>query len=342
MRVLKYSVYACIGLLLWLACLPWPVLGGGVADPDAGGRPDPRDEPIQPLPSLPELDSGKVALGRRLFSDPRLSRDGSVSCASCHDLSSGGDDGRPRPVGVGGTEGEVNTLTVFNAAYNVAFFWDGRAATLEQQIASPITGEAEMGARWPEVIDRLKSDPVYSNAFDMLYGSVRRDSVIDALAVFVRSLVTPDSRFDRYLRGDESAISAREKEGYRLFKKMGCAGCHQGRNVGGNLFQVIGVMEDYGGHGEGSGEDNGEKAGVHLGRYNVTGREEDRYKYRVPSLRNVARTAPYFHDGRAETLEEAVEEMARYQIGQPLEDDDKTLIVEFLETLTGKYRGEPL
>lgn len=292
-------------------------------------------EPVQPLPLRIELDSAKVALGRKLFFDARLSRDGTVSCATCHDLGQGGDDGRRLPLGVGGAEGEVNTLTVFNAAFNVAFFWDGRAETLEEQIAAPITGASEMASRWPTVIQTIKQDAAYRAAFAAAYREqgVQRESVIDAIAVFVRSLVTPNSRFDRYLRGDDTAISTREKQGYRLFKNYGCTSCHQGRNVGGNMFQVVGVIEDYKNHGE--------KTGAHLGRYNVTGRKEDLYKYRVPSLRNIALTAPYFHDGHAETLEKAVEEMARYQIGRPIESPEIALIVEFLKTLTGEYQQMP-
>lgn len=335
MRLLKTSalISMCVPAFFWMSAAL--AAGAGLEDdvvvPRAG-----IDEPVQPIPLRIELDPGTVALGRRLFFDPRLSRDGSVSCASCHDLSAGGDDGRRVPRGVGGAQGTVNTLTVFNAAGNVAFFWDGRARTLEEQIAAPITGDQEMGARWPRLIERLNRDPVYRNAFLTLYprDGARRESVIDALATFVRSLITPNSPFDRYLRGDESAISARAQEGYRLFKHYGCSACHQGRNVGGNMFQVIGVMKDY--------NDHGAETGAHLGRYNVTGRDEDLYKYRVPGLRNVARTAPYFHDGRAETLEEAVKDMARHQIGRSLKDGDVALIVEFLETLTGEYRGEPL
>lgn len=291
-------------------------------------------EPIRPLPGPPALDPREVELGRRLFHDPRLSGDGSLSCASCHDLARGGADGRVRSVGLGGREAAVNAPTVFNSGLNFRQFWDGRAETLAHQIEDARAGE--LGATWVEILARLEDDPGYRRSFADLYPQgLAPASVTGALAAFLRSLATPDGRFDRYLLGDDAALTAEEKEGYRLFKTYGCAACHQGAGVGGNMFQRFGALGDY-------FADRGAITEADYGRFNVTGAPEDRHVFKVPMLRNVALTAPYFHDGQAETLEEAVQAMARYQLGRELGAEETRLIVAFLHTLTGEYRGEPL
>lgn len=295
-----------------------------------------RSEPISPLPVLAPDAPMRVALGERLFHDPILSRDRNISCASCHDLGRGGSDRRARSEGVGGALGPINSPTVFNTVFNFAQFWDGRAATLEAQIAGPLHDPLEMASSWAQALERLQADPAYRRAFAAAYEQgISRETLTDALASFERSLVTPDAPFDRYLRGDTAAIAPEAIEGYARFKSYGCTSCHQGVNVGGNLFQRFGVMGDY-------FADRGDIARGDLGRFNVTGRAEDRHVFKVPGLRNVSATAPYFHDGSAATLEDAVAVMGRYQLGRELDGEDRRLIAAFLRTLSGNYRGIPV
>lgn len=289
------------------------------------------NEPLQPLPTEVGLNRDKVNLGETLFNDPRLSHDNSVSCASCHNLALGGTDQAARSTGNNGRTGEINAPTVFNAAYNFKQFWDGRATTLEEQIDGPVHAPAEMASDWNEIVAKLSDVPEYSTAFASLYGNGLTDeNVRDAIATFERSLTTPNSRFDQFLSGDQEALTAEEREGYRTFKSIGCASCHQGVNIGGNLFQTFGVMGHY-------FADRGNITRADLGRFNVTGQEVDRYVFKVPGLRNVARTFPYFHDGSAKTLEEAVTVMSKYQLGRKLSPDEIDLIVKFLKTLDGEY-----
>jgi cytochrome c peroxidase len=291
------------------------------------------DEPIYPIPRKIDLDPRKVDLGRRLFHDSRFSVDNSVSCASCHNLHRNGADDRVTSLGAAGAKGDVNAPTVFNSGFNFRQFWDGRAETLEDQIEGPIHHLAEMNTGWPQILEKLRADPEYVAAFSAIYSQgMDIHTIKEAIATFERSLITPDSRFDRYLRGDRNAITADEKEGYRLFKFNGCSSCHQGILAGGNMFEKFGIVADY-------FADRGMIVKADLGRFNVTGQEADRYKFKVPSLRNVAHTAPYFHDGSAQTLNEAVSVMAKYQLGRQLSARDIHLIVEFLETLNGEYPG---
>ncbi len=286
--------------------------------------------PVLPLQAIEGLDPKKVALGERLFHDARLSRDFSTSCASCHNIGRGGVDGRRFSLGIGGAEGKVNAPTVFNSAFSLAQFWDGRAPTLEAQVAGPVHNPIEMGSNWAQVLGRLALDDEIATAFSEAYPStgLTPENLMNAIATYERSLVTTDSRFDRYLRGNRQALSATELEGYRRFREFGCISCHQGKLLGGNMFQRFGVMGDYF-----AGRTMTESD---LGRFNVTRREEDRHVFKVPSLRNVALTAPYFHDGSAKTLEEAVNIMGRYQLGRELSISDTETIVAFLKTLTGQ------
>ena len=287
-----------------------------------GGR---SGEPILPLYRAEGLDPAKIALGRQLFHDPRLSSDESISCATCHPLDKGGADGLKVSPGVGGTQGSINAPSVLTAAHNFRQFWDGRAATLEEQAGGPITNPVEMASTWDQVLAKLRADSELSQGFAQAYqAGLTPDTIRHALAEFERSLPMP-SRFDRWLLGDDGALAANELAGYRLFKKHGCSGCHQGRNVGGNLFQRFGVMAAYFGGKTPSKAD--------LGRFNVTGRDEDRHVFKVPSLRNVARTAPYFHDASAARLEEAVRVMGRHQLGMELPESDIAQIVAFLHAL---------
>ncbi len=291
---------------------------------------DSADEPISPLPQKMNLDPGKVELGRRLFDEKRLSRDNTISCASCHDLARGGVDGLPHSIGINGTEGPINAPTVLNSAFNFRQFWDGRAATLEDQVDGPVQHPGEMGMDWTQVVAKLEQDERYRRDFSALYtGGITREAIKNAIATFERSLVTPDGKFDRYLRGEKNALNQDELEGYQLFKDLGCVSCHQGMNVGGNMYEKLGLIENY-------FEKRGNIQPVDLGRYNLTKKEEHRYEFRVPSLRNVELTAPYFHDASAKTLEQAVSIMARYQLGIQLPDEKIDRIVSFLKTLTGK------
>lgn len=329
------AVLAGIGGVAWFgltANLQTPV---AIAphNPDSGGE---AAEPITPLPLSVPLDPKKVALGHRLFHEPKLSADGSISCSSCHDLARGGVDRQPRSRGIGGREGNINAPTVFNSGFNFRQFWDGRAEALEDQVDGPLQHPAEMGATWPQALAFLNSDAAYRKEFTELFrDGVSAANVRDAIATFERSLVTPNSRFDRFLRGDSAALSETERAGYKLFKQIGCTSCHQGANIGGNSYQRLGVMEDY-------FAVRGKITGADLGRFNITRREEDRYYFKVPSLRNVAMTAPYLHDGSAQTLQDVVAVMARYQLALRLEAADIERIAAFLRSLTGEYQGRPL
>jgi cytochrome c peroxidase len=293
-------------------------------------------EPITPLPLSLDLDQGKVELGRRLFHEAKLSGDGSISCATCHGLVSGGVDRLPFSRGIGGKVGTINAPTVFNSGFDFRQFWDGRAETLADQVDGPLQNPAEMGGTWPKAVAVLAGDSSYGRAFAAIYpDGIQPKNVRDAIATFERSLVTPNSRFDRFLRGDQAALNENEREGYRLFKRIGCISCHQGMNMGGNIYQKLGIMEDY-------FEARGHINSADFGRFNVTQREEDRYFFKVPSLRNIAVTAPYLHDGTAKDLSAVVRIMARYQLGVRLDEIEEKAIVAFLRTLTGEYQGKML
>jgi cytochrome c peroxidase len=294
------------------------------------------DDLIGPIEQIAGLDPRKVELGRELFRDPRLSHNNQIACSSCHDLAAGGADGRARSIGINGAVGQVNSPTVLNSGLNFSQFWDGRAETLEQQIDGPLENAAEMGSTWQEVIAKLQASPDYVHAYRQIYGSqIQREGVKDVIAVFEKSLATPNSRFDRYLRHEPGALTSSEQQGYTLFKTLGCVSCHQGASLGGNMYQKLGVMAPY-------FEDRGHVSKADLGRFNVTGDQEDVYMFKVPSLRNVALTAPYFHDGKAQTLPDAVRMMGKYQLGRNLSNEETELLVKFLGTLTGELNGKPL
>jgi cytochrome c peroxidase len=294
-------------------------------------RPPLTGEPIDPISAAPNIDPIKVRLGERLFRDARLSHDDKLACSSCHRLERGGDDGQARSVGGDGRPLDFNTPTVFNSALSFRLNWRGNFHTLEEQAEAVLVDPRLMGASWPELLEKLQADQLYGKEFASAYRQPpARPLVLDALAAFERSLVTPNAPFDRFLRGESDAIGAEEKSGYELFKSHGCAACHQGVNVGGNLFQRFGIFRDP--------FTSGPPNSADLGRFTLTGKEGDRSVFRVPSLRNVAETAPYFHDGRAATLEQAVEVMAKLQLGRVLPPEDIRLIVRFLHALTGEYR----
>lgn len=290
------------------------------------------NEPIRPLPEKINLDQQKVRLGKKLFSDVRLSRTNKISCVSCHDFSSGGADARISSLGVDGRNNLVNTPTIFNSALNFRQHWDGRARSLEEQIELSIKDAKVFDTSWGEIIGKLSTDTILINDFKNIYtDGFQRRNIVDALATFERSLITP-SRFDRYLRGDENAISEGEKLGYAKFKSYGCIACHQGINVGGNMFQVFGAMRAL-------PENNLQKNTSDFGRFASTKRETDKRVFKVPSLRNVALTAPYFHDGSARTLEQAVDIMFKHQLGRTASAGDQALIIKFLQSLTGEQQS---
>jgi cytochrome c peroxidase len=288
-------------------------------------------EPIVPVPRSIAADSTRASLGGRLFHDLRLSRHKSHSCATCHPLDRGGMDGLQMALRPGDGQSLRNTPTIFNVSLNASFNWDGQTSTLEDHTRTVV--QNVMGLRWPDLLARLRSDPSYEKTFAGSYDDGLTElNVINAIASFERTLITADAPFDRFLRGDE-ALSETAKDGYRRFRAYGCASCHQGVNVGGNLFQRFGIFDAPSG-----------RAGRPLdpGRFRVTLVPRDMEVFRVPSLRNVVATAPYFHDGRAATLEEAVEIMGQRQLGRTLDTEDTRLIVAFLESLTGQYDGRPV
>ena len=337
-KILAHAVPAAAGIMMVGALLESGVLEAAPPEAAFGQAISQQafaldSSPIRPLPEHIDLDARKVALGDRLFHDKRLSRDNTIACASCHDVSAGGVDGLAHSIGIGGGRTAVNSPTVLNSGFNFVQFWDGRAMTLEAQIDGPVHHPGEMGSNWQQIISKLLQDPEYISAFDAAYANgLQIRNIKDAIATYERSLVTPNARFDRYLRGQADAINDREKAGYELFAALGCISCHQGQNVGGNMFQKFGVVGDY-------FRDRGNITQADYGRYNVTGDEDDIHVFKVPSLRNVELTAPYFHDGSTETLESAVQVMATYQLGQALSPSKVDQIVAFLKTLTGEQTG---
>ena len=298
---------------------------------------DLKGEPIQPLPLKVAVDDKKIALGQKLFHDTSLSGDNTLSCASCHDLTKGGTDQAKVATGIKGQQGPINSPTVFNAMYNVTQFWDGRAKDLQTQAAGPVANPGEMGEQWDNVIAKLKQIPEYQDAFQTIYEQqgLTKETVTDAIAGFEQSLVTPDSRFDKYLRGDKGILTTDEKSGYELFK-LNCASCHNGPAVGGLSFEKMGVKQDY------FKLRGGQLTEADNGRFNVTKEEKDRHFFKVPILRNVEITYPYFHDGSVNNLNDAVRIMGQVQRNKNFNDTEINNIVSFLKTLTGTYSGKSL
>jgi cytochrome c peroxidase len=293
-------------------------------------------EPIQAIPQEIPINLPKVTLGEKLFQDVRLSTNNQKSCLSCHSFSLGGADGRSHSIGINGIPNEVNTPTVFNARFNFRLNWNGKFTNLSDHLDALMSNPKVMGVQWPAAIRSLQQVPEYTQLFGQIYpDGLTPTNIKDALVAYELSLNTPNARFDRFLLGDKQALTAAEREGYRLFKANGCISCHQGVNVGGNMFQPFGIMSDY-------FAERGRMTPADLGRFNVTKNADDRHLFRVPSLRNVALTAPYFHDGSAQTLEEAISTMTKYQLGRTLPTEQIASIAKFLRTLTGEYRGKPL
>ncbi|MDP2824476.1 MAG: cytochrome-c peroxidase [Sulfuritalea sp.] len=283
------------------------------------------NEPIQPIKPPSQINLGMVELGKKLYFDPRLSKSGFISCNSCHNLSMGGTDNISTSIGDKWQQGPINAPTVLNSSLNVAQFWDGRAADLKAQAGGPIANPGEMAFSHILAIGVLESIPAYVREFKQVFDKdkITIEEVTLAIAEFEKTLVTPNSRFDQWLLGKKDALAADELAGYKLFKETGCVACHNGPAVGGASFQKMGVVAAY-------------KANSPAeGRSAVTGKDADRFNFKVPTLRNVEMTYPYFHDGAANTLTEAVDVMGRLQLGKKYSKEENARIVAFLKTLTG-------
>ncbi|MGS0689050.1 cytochrome-c peroxidase [Shewanella sp. 0m-8] len=283
-------------------------------------------EPIEIIPAAVITNPEKVELGKMLFFEPRLSKSGFISCNSCHNLSTGGVDALPTSIGHNWQEGPINSPTVLNAEYGLAQFWDGRAKDLKEQAAGPIANPKEMGFTHELAVDTVRSMPAYQARFETVYDSktISMDMITDAIAEFEKTLVTPNAPFDLYLQGDKDAISEQAKAGYQLFKDKGCVSCHNGPAVGGTMYMKMGLVKPF--HTDNPAE----------GRKAVTGKEADKFVFKVPTLRNIELTYPYFHDGSVWELEEAVNTMADIQLGQKLSDKEVKEMVAFLNSLTGE------
>lgn len=311
-----FSLRPLAGALLAAAC-GLGTLPGQAAQPA---------EPISPIAAAKAGNPAMVELGKKLFFDPRLSRSGFISCNSCHNLSMGGSDNLKTSIGHNWQKGPINSPTVLNSSMNLAQFWDGRAKDLKEQAGGPIANPGEMAFTHELAVDMLVSIPAYRAEFKKVFNKepLTIDQVTDAIAAFEETLVTPNARFDKWLKGDSKALSKDELAGYKLFKESGCVACHNGPAVGGNSFQKMGIVEPY-----------KDSVGAQ-GRSAVTGNDADRFNFKVPTLRNVELTYPYFHDGAADTLTQAVDLMGRLQLGRKFSDDENAKIVAFLKTLTGE------
>ncbi len=277
---------------------------------------------IKTIPTSINIDYEKALLGKKLFNEVKLSSNNTISCASCHILDDGGDDNLRVSFGIDGKQGTRNSPTVYNSRYNAYQFWDASVKTLAQQALGPIHNPVEMGSNFNEIIPKLKDDKYYKLKFKTIYGEINKVNIIDAIVEFEKTLITPNSKFDRYLNGEKDILTKSEKDGYKYFVEYGCISCHNGINIGGNLIQKIGILNTY------ESDD--------LGRYNITKDDEDKYYFKVPSLRNINLTKPYFHDGKIESLKKAVTLMAKYQIGFDITEEELNSILAFLKTLTGE------
>ncbi|MDR0771083.1 MAG: cytochrome-c peroxidase [Burkholderiales bacterium] len=283
------------------------------------------EEPILPIKPPANINLGMVELGKKLFFDPRLSKSGFISCNSCHNLSMGGSDNLPTSIGDRWQQGPINSPTVLNSSLNFVQFWDGRAADLKEQAGGPIENPKEMAFSHILTVSLLQTIPGYAREFKQVFGkdAIDIDQVTSAIAEFEKTLVTPNSRFDQWLLGKKDALTETEKEGYTLFKDSGCIACHYGEAIGGDSFQKMGVLEPY------------KTTNLAKGREDVTKQDADRFLFKVPTLRNVELTYPYFHDGAANTLTEAVDIMGQLQLGKKYTPAESAKIVAFLKTLTG-------
>ncbi|WP_262966777.1 cytochrome-c peroxidase [Methylobacter psychrophilus] len=289
---------------------------------------------VAPAPSDNPTTEEKVELGKMLYHDPRLSSTGTVSCASCHNTMLGGEDNRPNSMGVNGQTGGRSSPTVWNSAFNAVQFWDGRAATLEAQAAGPVTNPIEMGMKnWDDVVVRLKSIEGYQVAFEQAFGkdAISQDNATKAIAAYERTLITPNSPYDKYVSGDKSALTEQQVRGMNKVAELGCTSCHSGPAFNGpGMFQPFPVHSN-----------SFYAAKYHFkddkGLAEVTKKADDEHLWKVPTLRNIALTAPYFHNGAAKTLDEAVTVMGKTQLDKDLSKEEIADIVAFLNGLTGEF-----
>lgn len=285
------------------------------------------NEIITPLPNdIHDYELNKALLGKALFEDKRLSKDNTISCSSCHNTKEGGDDNKKLSIGINNSIGLVNTPTVLNSRFNFVQFWDGRSASLKEQAIGPIHNPIEMNSNFEEIIKKLSNDNFYNTKFKEIFNSsITEENIINAIVEYEKALITPNSRFDKYLNGDLNILTEEEKKGFELFKDFGCISCHNGVNIGGNLFQKVGIIEQY-----------FPEEKQHLGRYNITQNPEDKFYFKVPTLRNIELTAPYLHDGSANDLKSVINIMLKYQIGTIYNEQDIEYLEKFLLTLTGE------
>lgn len=340
MKTIKHSfspLSSSLGVLSLVALLNVSGVGIAWAEKSAENNAEEnkvyRQEPISPLPQTVEVDTDKAALGEMLFSDTRLSSNKQIACATCHQLEAGGDDNLSRGLSLTAENNVMNTPSIFNAQFNFRQNWNGSANTLQQQIELMMSDKHQFNNSWDKAIEALIKDNEFVQLFNQSYqDGINKKNIIEAIVEFEKTLITPDSRFDRYLRNEDVSLTKEEEKGYILFKEFGCISCHQGINIGGNLFQKFGVFYNY-------FAERGNITEADYGRKNITGREIDKYVFKVPSLRNIAVTAPYLHDGSAKNIEEAIYIMGRSQLGRKLTKKQIKLIKAFLETLTGEYRN---
>lgn len=326
--MMKFCVQSLAGILLGVGSL------AGAAQWEAlpEQAPAPADNPTT---------EAKVELGRTLYFDPRFSSTGTVSCNSCHNVMLGGEDNRPNSMGVHGQTGGRSSPTVWNSAFSSSQFWDGRAATLEEQAKGPVTNPIEMGMSDLEVaMDRVRSIPGYRPLFEAAFGTdnpMTVDNAAKAVAAYERTLITPNSPYDRYVKGEKTALSEQQIRGMDTFAEVGCTSCHSGAAFNGPAmkpgtgflmkfptFTDKGYVKQY-------------DLMADMGRFEVTRQEADKHRFKVPTLRNVALTAPYFHNGAVPTLEEAVRVMSKTQLNRELNDEQVADLVAFLKALTGEF-----
>ncbi|MGZ3805761.1 MAG: cytochrome-c peroxidase [Pseudobdellovibrionaceae bacterium] len=284
-----------------------------------------KDEPIKPIEAVKIKNPAMVELGKNLFFDPRLSMSGFISCNSCHNLSMGGSDNLKSSIGHHWQKGPINSPTVLNSSLNFVQFWNGRAKNLKEQAGGPIANPIEMAYTHELAVARMSSIEGYRKDFKKSFGTdkIDIDKITEAIAEFETTLATPNSKFDKWLKGDDKALTEKELAGYKLFKEAGCTACHNGPAVGGGSFQKMGVTKEY------------ISKNTAIGRAEVTGKDADRMFFKVPTLRNVELTYPYFHDGAADTLDQAVDTMGKLQLGRTFTPEERSKIVAFLKTLTG-------
>ena len=287
-----------------------------------------------PEPADNPTTAAKVELGQMLYHDPRLSSTGTVSCSSCHNTMLGGEDNRPNSMGVNGQTGGRSAPTVWNAAFNAVQFWDGRAPSLEAQAAGPVTNPIEMGMKsWDDVVTRLQSIDGYQKAFEQAFGknAISKDNATKAIAAYERTLITPNSPYDRYVAGDKSALSAQQIRGMEKAAELGCSHCHSGPAFNGaGMFQKFPIVPN--GYFEAQYHFSKDK-----GLAEVSKKQDDEHLWKVPTLRNIALTAPYFHNGSVKTLDKAVFLMGKLQLGKDLSKEEVADIVAFLNALTGEF-----